>query len=93
MHARVIRRTHLDHVDEVVEELLVVDAQFVVSEDDSVVEDRLTEAEAQHEVPGMPNRLAHQEKPVLHRLEFAHGLHSRYFTVKPSEEIVDNIRS
>ncbi len=76
MRAKISCRTHLDHVDKVVEELLAVDAQFVVFEDDSVVEDLLTEGEAQHEVTGMPNRLAHQEKPILHGLEFADGLHS-----------------
>lgn len=72
--ARMRRLTHLDHVDQVVEELLVVDGQFVVLEDDVVVEDLLVEAHTQHEVSGVPNRLAHQEKPVFRGLEFAYGL-------------------
>lgn len=76
MQAKNGHLTHLYHVDEVVEELLVVDGQFVVLEDDPVLEDLLVKADAQHKIAGVPNGLSHQEKPVVYGLEFADGLQS-----------------
>lgn len=91
--AKISRLTHLDHVDEIVEELLVIDGQFVVFKDDSIVENLLTKADAQHKVTGMPNRLPYEEKPVLRGLQFANGLLPGYFAVKPSVKILNNVRA
>lgn len=78
--------THLDHVDEVVEKLFVVDGKLVVSKDDTIVKHVLSEAEAEHEIAGVPYGLAHQEQAVFHGPEFADSLRARYLSMKPAEE-------
>lgn len=78
--------SHLDHVDEVGEVLLAVNAERVLLVHHAVVHHLPAEAHAQHIVAGVPDRLAHQEQPVLGGLQLLHRLHPRDLPVEPAGE-------
>lgn len=81
--ARAWRRPYLHHVHEVAEAHGLVDGQVAVAVQHAVVDDVTAEADAQHVVAGVPRRLAHQEQPVLGRLQLLHGLLAGDLPVEP----------
>lgn len=62
----------------------MVDGQLVVSKDDTIVKHVLFEAEAKHEIAGVPNGLANQEQAVFHGPQFVDSLRARYLSMKPA---------
>lgn len=80
---RGLRQPHLHHVHEVAEAHGLVDGQVTVAVQHAVVDDVAAEADAQHVVAGVPRGLAHQEQPVLGRLQLLHGLVARDLPVEP----------
>lgn len=78
--------SYLDHVNEVVEILSVVDGQLVVLIDDSIVDDLSGDTDAQDIITGMADRLSHQEQAVFGWLQLTHRLWTRDLPMKPAEE-------
>lgn len=76
--------SHLHHVDEVIEVLLLVNCQLGFLVDDMVMKDLLLKAYTQNVVTGVPNRLAHQKQAVLHWLQFADSLRTWDLPMEPS---------
>lgn len=76
--------TYLHQLHEVLEELLLVDAELAVVVDDAVVLHLAITADTQGVVPGVVGALPRQEQTSLWGVEEALRLLPRYLTMEPS---------
>lgn len=76
--------SYLHHVNEVVEMLLVVNGELVVSINNPVMDDVARETDAQDVVAGVTNGLSDQKQAIFRWLELTHRLRTRDLPMKPA---------
>lgn len=75
---------YLHHVNEVVEMLLVVNGEFVVSINNPVMDDVARETDTQDVVAGVTNGLSDQKQAIFRWLQLTRRLGTRDLPMKPA---------
>lgn len=78
--------SYLHHVNEVVEMLLVVNGELVVSINNPVMDDVARETDTQDVVAGVTNGLSDQKQAIFRWLQLTRRLRTRDLPVKPASD-------